>query len=82
MCFCQLIFSMISSRVAPFLRRSMVITWAVLLPGRGAAADVERVFWLVLAFLARPSSAFRRRLGGTPHGANVCLALACLQPQA
>ena len=31
--------SMISLMVAPFLRCSMPITWAILLPGRGACAS-------------------------------------------
>src|SRR5450755_2054932 len=36
-CFCHPIVCMISASVAPFLRRSMATTWAVLLPGRDAA---------------------------------------------
>ena len=35
-CFCHAMVRMISARVAPFLRCSMAITWAVLLPWRGA----------------------------------------------
>ena len=36
-CFCHALVRMISVRVAPFLRRSMPITSAVLLPWRGDA---------------------------------------------
>src|SRR5580658_7965913 len=34
-CFCHPILSIISARVAPFLRWSMATTWDVLLPSRG-----------------------------------------------
>src|ERR1700683_4835730 len=52
-CFCQPIFSMISAKVAPFFRWSMVTTWAVLLPSRGAVASCVLAPLLPLgAFLA------------------------------
>ncbi len=69
MCFCQPIFSMISARVAPFLRRSMVITWAVLLPGRGAAADVDARVLACLAFLAEAVFRLAAALVGATRGA-------------
>ncbi len=49
-CFCQPIFSMISVMVAPFLRCSMLITWAILLPVRGSLAS--RFFPPLLALRA------------------------------
>src|ERR1700683_432693 len=52
-CFCQPIFSVISAKVAPFFRWSMVTTWAVLLPSRGALASCVLAARLPLgAFLA------------------------------
>ncbi len=57
-CFCHPILSMISTSVAPFLRRSMGTTWAVLLPSRGAVSScvlVARLPWgALLASVAFP----------------------------
>jgi hypothetical protein len=46
-CFCHPIVCIISASVAPFLRRSMATTWAVLLPGRDAAVGTLKR-WLRL----------------------------------
>jgi len=50
---CQPIFSIISTRVAPFFRWSIATTWAVLLPSRGPAVSRALAVLLPLgAFLA------------------------------
>src|SRR5450755_1292205 len=47
-CFCHPIVCTMSARVAPFLRRSMATTWAVLLPRPGAAISGVRASCLAL----------------------------------
>src|SRR5208283_1702877 len=53
-CRCQPILSIISARVAQFLRWSMATTWAVLLPSRGPALSFALVICLgaLAAFFA------------------------------
>jgi len=61
------IFSAISASVAPFLRWSMAITWAVLLPSRGPAASRFLAAFLALgAFLAGLAFVVALALGGAP----------------
>src|ERR1019366_4576906 len=69
-CFCQFILSMISARVAPFLRWSMATTWAVLLASRGPAASGALAAFLALgAFLAAVVFLFALPLAGAPLAA-------------
>ena len=79
-CFCQPILSMISAKVAPFLRWSMATTWAVLLPSRTAPAAF---FWPVgtlfvrLAFLpALPLASAPLAARATPLALRSAFALA------
>jgi hypothetical protein len=68
-CFCHPIDFMISASVAPFLRRSMATTWAVLLLWRGAAISGARAPCLALgAFFTAGAFARRLDLGGRGYG--------------
>ena len=75
-CFCHPIDFMISASVAPFLRRSMATTWAVLLLWRGAAISGARAPCLALgAFFTAGAFARRLDLGGRGYG-RLCATLA------
>src|ERR1039457_3133282 len=73
-CRCQLILSMISWRVAPFLRWSMATTWAVLLPSRGPALSSALAAFLALgAFLAAVVFLVALAFAGAPLAARAPL---------
>jgi len=63
------ILSMISARVAPFLRWSMATTWAVLLPSRGPVSCVLAALLALGAFLAAVVFLVALAFFGAPLGA-------------
>src|ERR1035438_8051046 len=69
-CPCHPIVSMISVKVAPFLRWSMATTWAVLLPSRGPAVSCALAAFLALgACLAAVAFLVALALPGAPLAA-------------